>query len=304
MAIRSTIQLPAGKLLLLVGIGFLLSSLMLLACPDNGGESEENTLSLCNDYIDNDSDLLVDCDDTDCEAFCGGDGDIDADADGDADGDTDGDGDGDVDGDADGDIEIVETCEGDPDCVLALNFLVCCPCSEGATRSVVSANRCILEAEGSPERPEGCGDGCFQPELCPDCPSPHGVTCRESSCLATFGGDCVVDDDCGEGELCQVIDGEARCIEDPSECRSDDDCTGVWVCRDGLLTGVRFCWHPESDCFSDVTCSYNSFCEDEDEDGIFHCVLREGECRMAMDIDCPGEEVCVDDDGDGRGICT
>jgi hypothetical protein len=98
------------------------------------------------------------------------------------------------------------------------------------------------------------------------------------------------------------VDGAARCVDDPSECSSNDDCGHAgWECRDWLGTGARFCWSPASTCFDDLSCYEAEFCEDPEGDWTFTCVLHEGSCVVARD-ECR-DLACVDDNGDGRGTC-
>lgn len=73
-----------------------------------GGSGEDPHETICDNRIDDDGDLLVDCDDEDCASHVvcmPTDGDSDSDSDGDADTDTDTDGDGDADTDTDTDVD-------------------------------------------------------------------------------------------------------------------------------------------------------------------------------------------------------
>ena len=171
-------------------------------CSD--GEDNDNDLMVdcldidCSDFCEADGDSDTDADtdvdgdadedgdaepdgDADADDDDGGGGDGDADDDGDAEADADADGDEDADPDADGDAEgdadadspVDTTCTTESDCVLALNFRVCCPCPEAISQALVDAEDCILEAAGSPTRPFRCGVGC-DPSLCGACPAPTG----------------------------------------------------------------------------------------------------------------------------------
>jgi hypothetical protein len=247
-----------------------------------------------------------------------GDGDVDADSDGDSDGDSDsdGDGDGDGDGDSDGDeadadvddasVDAdlpVDRCGSASDCTLALNFHMCCPCPLAWPRGAVRRDRCFIEgSEGT--RPDGCNDTCGGVE-CEPCATPSGVACEGEGCVTTFPGECTTAEDCGDDELCEVVDGVSTCVPDPNECHEDADCTEPgYLCREWRLDGVLYCWHPDSLCLSDEDCDYNNFCEDPDGDGVYECIDHAPQCRVGHDAtDCPSGQVCVDDDGDGRGDC-
>lgn len=250
--------------------------------------------------------------DTDSDADGDGDSDSDADGDGDSDGDSDGDGDADggVDADAGGDAGAdadvdspVDGCASAGDCTLALNFHACCPCPLAWPRGAVRRDRCFIEGtEGA--RPEGCNDTCGGAE-CEPCATPSGVACEGGQCVTTFPGECSTAEDCGDGELCEVVDGESTCVPDPDECHGDGDCAQPgYVCREWRLDGVQYCWHPDSLCLSDEDCDYNHFCEDPEGVGVYECVDGAPQCRAGHDTtDCPAGQVCVDDDGDGRGDC-
>lgn len=241
------------------------------------------------------------------------DADTDVDSDSDTDGDSDSDTDGDTDSDADPDVDVPPGgCAGAGDCVLALNFNVCCPCIDGMARSAVEADFCIVEVTDTsdpPERNEDCGLGCH-PEVCEACPAvPNGVECVDLECVEQYPGECIPgDDSCPDGEICALSEGEARCVDDPNECYTDEDCTrDGFECRDWYTDGVLWCYHPESTCFDSVVCMFNHFCEDPEDDGIFTCVDGYPDCRpWFAEFDCPLDDTyrCEDPDGDGRGTCV
>ena len=273
---------------------------------------------------------VVGCEDEGPRRFCGiegcldgGDGDVDGDVDADAD--TDGDGDTDVAGDTDADADETpnedadmtpdadadETtsgptthCSADSDCVLSVNYLLCCACPEARTNSLVDWNPCMYRTTELPEeRPEGCNWSCDD-SVCADCIAPSGVACFQNECVTTYAGDCRIDTDCGDGFLCELVDGSSRCVEDPNECDTDADCPGGQTCRDWFGDGYRTCAHPDSECRTHGECDYNEFCEDGDGDGIFTCVDRHPACRPGRDVDdCGAGMTCVDSDGDGYGEC-
>ena len=114
------------------------------------------------------------------------------------------------------------------------------------------------------------------------------------------------DDSCGDGLICEVTEEGAECVEDPSECHSNDDCAQPgYECGDWRYDGVLFCWHPDSSCMEHLQCPMNWFCEDPEDDGIFECVDGFPDCRVIVsDVDCLPGEICEDPDGDGRGTCV
>jgi len=261
------------------------------------------------DPVDGDADTDIDSDsDTDTDADTDADGDSggDADADGDPDGDPPEDGGPDVDGDVDPMARCrVEagSCSSNADCMLALNFRVCCPCLMAWPCGSILRDYCFVLAGEGTEAPAGCDLHCGDVECAP-CPEATGGRCVEGACVTAFTGECVLDEDCADGELCELVEGSATCVDDPNECYEDGDCPAGHLCRDWLGEGILFCRHSDSACASDGECDYNHFCEDPDGDTIFECVDRSPLCRVGHDSqDCPSGESCVDDDGDGRGEC-
>jgi len=234
---------------------------------------------------------------------CDGDGDVDGD------GDSDGDGDGDGDLDADADQAPGDECTSAAECVLSLNFNVCCPCAMARALTYVNANDCIVPASEDAERPEGCGGTCY-PELCSPCEGdPSEAICSNGRCVDVYPGECTPGETagCDDGEICALVDGEAQCVDDPNECGSDADCTtDGYACRDWRSDGVLWCWHPDSTCYDDLMCRPHYFCEDTGG-GVYGCVDGSPDCRPdyhGQDPECEEGEVCTDPDGDGHGSCS
>lgn len=191
-------------------------------------------------------------------------------------------------------------------CVLAINYNSCCPCPLSTLSSPVHRSPCVLLAAGSPERPEGCGLGCTRPDLCEPCPTALSATCGGGQCVTMFEGDCQPDipNSCDIGEICELRDGVAACVDDPSTCGSDDDCPmDDWRCGDWRTGGALFCWHPNSTCLDDLSCPDNNACRDDDRDGVYQCVDVSPLCRVGAPDDCPWGQVCVDAEDDGLGSC-
>jgi len=198
-------------------------------------------------------------------------------------------------------------CRRARDCVLATNYNVCCPCTIAILREIVARSDCMFPAEGAPPRPEECGVGCH-PEACAGCPAePRALDCRNGQCVTLYTGECTPGEpSCSDGRICEIVEGEATCVEDPSECDTDDDCRQRgYECRDWAGAGIRTCWHPESTCRVSMSCPYHWFCEDPEDDGIFACVDGGEDCHPQLaDLECGEGRLCPDPDGDGRGTCA
>ncbi|MGB1700922.1 MAG: OmpA family protein [Nannocystaceae bacterium] len=124
--------------------------------------------------------------------------------------------------------------------------------------------------------------GCKKPEY-PACKKDkhceEGETCVEGLCQ-----NCTTDEDCvGKGEngedltcvefRCDVSEAGAGAPgELGSPCTSSDDCTGGWVCRDGVCGA----------------------CASAEDCGGGACNLDSGRCESACstDDDCPMDEIC------------
>lgn len=198
-------------------------------------------------------------------------------------------------------------CTRDADCVVAINYNYCCPCATATLVEIVERHPCIFRAEDAPERPEGCGLGCAT-AMCEPCAAQgSGAECVSGECVTLYPGVCRPGEEgCGGGRVCVIEDGEARCVDDPNECHSDDDCPRAgWECRDWNTDGLLTCWHPDSRCQRHTDCVYHHFCEDPDGDGVFECVNGGEDCRPEYaSNECPDGTRCDDPDGDGRGTCV
>jgi hypothetical protein len=211
------------------------------------------------------------------------------------------------DGGADAGARLPLRCRVDSDCVVAINYNYCCPCATATLVEIVEAQRCVFVAEGAPERPEGCGLAC-NPAICEPCRAQGtAAECVDGECVTLYPGECRPGEEgCGRGRVCVLAEGEARCVPDPNECHTDDDCPRPgWECRDWQTSGILSCWHPDSACWRHFDCPYNHFCEDPDGDGVFECIDGSPDCRPEYrHVECPPGMVCEDPDGDGRGSCV
>jgi hypothetical protein len=297
MAKRAPIGLLVGVVSILC-VAFIWSG-----CPETQQPNECGP-SGCDGDADSDTDVDTDSDsdsDGDQETLPDSDHDLDSDGEPDAESSTD-------DGDADRDDELLPprttVCDRAEECVLSLTFHMCCPCPEARHRSIVLGDECILEATASATSPAGCASGCEAIE-CEPCVAPNGVVCEEAACRTTYPGECAVDRDCGDGQICDLVDGSSRCVPDPNECRETGDCPPGAICSDWYGMGYLTCWNPASGCRSDDECSYNEFCEDPEDDGVFSCINRSPACRLGHEADeCGAAQSCVDPDGDGYGECV
>ncbi|MBW2980755.1 hypothetical protein KY360_05045 [Candidatus Woesearchaeota archaeon] len=131
--------------------------------------------------------------------------------------------------------------------------------------------------------------------------------------------ECVVDDDCGEGEACT----EGACVEviPPPECVEDADCEEEEVCTEGACEAVVPPADP-AECVEDADCEEGEACTEgaceaapadppadpaecvEDGDCEEEEVCTEGACEAVVppadpaecveDADCEEEEVCTE----------
>lgn len=139
----------------IVGLSIIFIAAVSFHC-DGCGDDPEQSETICDNGFDDDSDLLVDCDDDDCAgtAACDpvADGDADVDVDGDADGDDDMDlpDDGDVEEEEDADVESGPECTRDcsdqplrsrcevGDCTEAVEDVDCCVAEEAVCSTVLT----------------------------------------------------------------------------------------------------------------------------------------------------------------------
>lgn len=249
-------------------------------CPDAPTPliaEHEDSWTMCHDGLDNDEDDLIDCDDGDCSAHCGGDGDADGDGDGDSDGDADGDADTDADIDADADEEVDPyiRCEGDDDCppvMMCYEYW-----ADGQRLCAPRGSSCDVD------------DDCDSGTACDVVPewSEVGTYCLHS------GATCTSDGGCPDGFRCE----DGGCADRRFACETNDDCPRWDRCL-ALWSGLRIClpWSLEP-CENDEQCS--SPCVDVDGDGDTECQEEIGSSCLT-NADCDGM-VCGQQD-DERGV--
>jgi hypothetical protein len=272
--------------------------LAIAGCDDEPTTHVENTAALCRDSVDNDSDLLVDCGDPDCDTFCAADGDADVDSDADVGADADADLDEDLDveadarRDADPDVEADVEADVDPDAELDaepdVDFFPLC-LDDGDCPAVMKCYDYALDGVllCAPR-----GRSCFAPTDCED-----GVECGavpewsglETYCLVS-GDACADDRSCPDGFRCEA----GACVDRRFACASGSDCPWWDRCAP-LRSGPRYCAAaPLQPCTTDMDCS--APCVDVEGDGDTECYDASGISTCATNADCDGS-VCGNQDG-------
>jgi hypothetical protein len=200
-----------------------------------------------------------------------GDADADTDADADADGDGDGDGDTDADTDADGDGDDPTACQGDGDCVVAVDLALCCACPRAVSTAFEAASECVAPWPHEGAVPDECARQCGE---CTSCGAPDEAVCLEGICTLRFPGECETSDDCAPGEQCVEVSGQTRCEAILGSCTDYTDCQIDEACTPGE-DGVRFCGPlPPGACAWDGQCDTKDghVCEGESADELGRCV--------------------------------
>jgi hypothetical protein len=143
---------------------------------------------------------------------------------------------------------------------------------------------------GSPEQPSGCGpsDECSVHEDCTT--GAHGVCVSEAGCVCLYD-DCVVDADCGAGQVCVCADDTVytwypaarykhRCVS--ADCAVDADCASGYCLRQrfscgsvdepsGYATHSYACATERDECRGDEACPSGDPCGYDDEEDRWAC---------------------------------
>ena len=179
--------------------------------------------------------------------------------------------------------------------------------------------QCVYDAGGYCDESTPCPEGFWcQFDICPEMP------CQEGDDCPPCAGHCVADNQCVDGEFCELPDGQlGRCLD--GQCLPDAiHCDDGMTCPDGMVCQEQ-CWDcaPEDDCVpgceavcvpeqpqecaSDADCPEGNTCVQEcwgacDPNGECYdecrsyCVPYEPECRVDEDCMMPGGEParCID----------
>ena len=151
-----------------------------------------------------------------------------------------------------------------------------------------------------------CGEGahCEAIEYCwdepVDCTAEDGTDCTmpypcevELICVPDeppFGGDCLDDADCGQGERCELID---SCV-DPGPCQPDENGNCIDIGAPCILEGVCVPVEPPppSECRDDADCGADSHCE-------LYDVCLPNDCNDPTGQDCLDPTPCL-----VEGVCV
>jgi len=249
----------------------LIVSLVVVAagCQVSAPATEvETTFDSCSDGVDNDHDLLADCQDPDCFPFCGGPEEGEGDAGPDP---------CDLDGSID-DAAVDAAPEDDVDADLS------------------GTEEPDADVEAEPSEPVLCDEGysCIEAALrcydfyldgAPVC-APRGASCLRSS-------DCEADVSCGL--VPGWSEGGRYCLA------TDDGCAADGSCPDGFRCEAGACVDRRRVCVNNLDCPSWGRCTSL-RSGLRVCLPRGGPTRCADDESC-GSATCVDVDGDGRREC-
>jgi hypothetical protein len=135
---------------------------------------------------------------------------------------------------------------------------------------------------------EGCCSDCIEDA---DCTSTRTPYCDRGRCQSVPGVECIAQNDCDSGLVCD----QGRCVQPPSfdTCEHQSDCTDGEACfADGRC-------HQESTSCDD--CPAASRCIAERADELGTCAG----CTTACDASaCPGDQLCYIPDGATEGYCV
>ncbi|MBI5544559.1 MAG: hypothetical protein HY901_11760 [Deltaproteobacteria bacterium] len=187
-----------------------------------------------------------------------------------------------------------------------------CACDDGF---VMQAGECQPDPTNPCLPTNPCEDAGLHRNTCLQDDSPEGYSCECNPGYEESSGACVlaVRPTCPSGLVCR----NEVCVPPvltQEQCVFDDDCHlfdgATTTCNASAAGGICMNCVDSNDCPGNSQCmSYGIcalMCDDDSECPYGRCYTSMGYCgqvRCSADADCFGGTVCIDDNGDGQGLC-
>lgn len=137
----------------------------------------------------------------------------------------------------------------------------------------LSMAACSGDDGGLDAGPADGGGTCAMDEDCPE-----GQTCDVPNAVCVADSACAMDEDCGDGRTCDTAASPPACV--PAACAGHSDC-GAWVCIGGTCAEPPSC--AEAACPEDLVCNADDVCE--------------APTACADDSECTSPQICA------GGVC-